>query len=198
MRQLISGPAGRRPGGRRGLPLLALAGLLLLLGGCRASGPGTPARTVAGFFAKYEHRPGFHVADWSAGLLQRLTLASLGKLLGGSDLTNAITGIRTARALTFVPTSRAALGLSREGLTQEADGLLQAERYTPLAAATGNSTAYRYVVKASGDKVSELIAIGTLPDVTGSFVLAQVEGSFTRAQAEELSKVLPKLVQQTR
>ncbi|MEJ7659416.1 MAG: hypothetical protein WKG07_07235 [Hymenobacter sp.] len=101
---------------------------------CRAAGPGSPARTVASFFAKYEGKPGFYTKAWSADLPQRLALVRVGKLLGGNDLTNAITGIRTARALVFAPTSGVARDLSREGLTQEATGLLQAERYTPLAA----------------------------------------------------------------
>ena len=176
---------------------LVLACLVAGLGGCRVAGPGTPARTVAGFFNKYERKPGFYTKEWSADLLQRLALVRVGKLLGGNDLTNAITGIRTARALVFAPTSGAARDLSREGLTQEATGLLQAERYTPLAASAGGPAAYRYVVKASGDKVSELVATGALPDAVGSFVLMQVQGNFTRAQAEALSKVLPEVVRQT-
>ena len=186
-----------RFGPRRLLHLLALVCLVAGLGGCRTAGPGTPARTVAGFFNKYEGKPGFHTKVWSADLLQRLALVRVGKLLGGNDLTNAVTGIRTARALIFAPTSGAARDLSREGLTQEAAGLLQAERYTPLAVSAAGPAAYRYVVKASGDKVSELVATGALPDAVGSFVLVQVQGTFTRAQAEALSKVLPEVVQQT-
>ncbi len=179
------------------LQWLALVGLVAGLGGCRAAGPGTPARTVAGFFNKYEGKPGFYTKVWSADLLQRLALVRVGKLLGGNDLTNAVTGIRTARALSFAPTSGAARDLSREGLTQEAASLLQAERYTPLAVSAAGPAAYRYAVKASGDKVSELVATGALPDAVGSFVLVQVQGTFTRAQAEALSKVLPEVVQQT-
>ena len=182
---------------RRLAQFLLLAGLVAGLGGCRASGPGSPARTVAGFFTKYHDQPGFHSVEWSADFWQRLTLVRVAKLLGGSDLTNAITGIRTARALTFAPTTGSAQGLVRDGLHQEAEGLLQAGRYTPLAVAGGGPTPYRYVVKASGDQVSELVATGTLPDALGSFVLVQVQGSFTRAQAEALSKVLPEVVQQT-
>ncbi|MEJ7659417.1 MAG: hypothetical protein WKG07_07240 [Hymenobacter sp.] len=53
------------------------------------------------------------------------------------------------------------------------------------------------MVKTSGDKVSELVATGALPNAVGSFVLVQVQGNFTRAQAEALSKVLPEVVQQT-
>jgi hypothetical protein len=44
--------------------------------------------------------------------------------------------------------------------------------------------------------VSELVATGTIPNAADSFVLVQVEGNFTRAQAEALSKVLPEVVQQ--
>lgn len=176
-----------------GALLLALA----LLGACRAGGPGTPARTVAAFFAKYRDRSGFRATEWSADLLQRLALVRVGKLLGGNDLTNAITGIRTARVMTFTPTSGSAQNLVREGLNGEVTGLLQAERYTSLVNSNGGAAAYQYVVKASGDQVSELVATGSLPDALGSFVLVQVQGNFTRAQAEALSKVLPEVVQQT-
>ena len=176
-----------------GAVLLALA----LLGACRAGGPGTPARTVAAFFAKYRDRSGFRTTEWSADLLQRMALVRVGKLLGGNDLTNAITGIRTARVMTFTPTSGSAQNLVREGLNTEVSGLLQAERYTSLVTSTSGATTYQYVVKASGDQVSELVATGAMPDALGSFVLVQVQGSFTRAQAEALSKVLPEVVQQT-
>lgn len=180
--------------GQRGLRALFLG--LLLLGACRASGPGMPARTVAAFFNKYEHQPGFHTTEWSADLLQRLALVRVGKLLGGSELTDAITGIRSARALTFAPTSTGALNLSQQGLLSEATGLLQAEKYTALTAGSSAGTSYNSVIKASGDKVNELVATGTLPSAANSFVLVQVEGNFTRAQAEALSKVLPEVVQQ--
>jgi len=191
-------PATHRPlGSRLGLQLLALVLALVLLGGCRASGPSTPARTVPAFFAKYRDRSGFRTTEWSADLLQRLALVRVGKLLGGNDLTNAITGIRTARAMTFTPTSGSAQNLVREGLNSEVTGLLQAERYTPLATSSGGAANYQYVVKASGDQVSELVATGSMPDALGSFVLVQVQGNFTRAQAEALSKVLPEAVQQT-
>jgi hypothetical protein len=169
---------------------------LLLLGGCRAAGPATPARTVAAFFNKYEKQPGFHTTEWSADLLQRLALVRVGKLLGGNELTNAITGIRAARALTFAPTTSRALNLSQQGLLSEATGLLQAEKYTALTSGSTAGTNYNSVIKASGDKVSELVATGTLPNAADSFVLVQVEGNFTRAQAEALSKVLPEVVQQ--
>jgi hypothetical protein len=169
---------------------------LLLLGACRATGPATPARTVAAFFNKYEKQPGFHTTEWSADLLQRLALVRVGKLLGGNELTNAITGIRAARALTFAPTTSRALNLSQQGLLSEATGLLQAEKYTALTSGSTAGGNYNSVIKASGDKVSELVATGTLPNAADSFVLVQVEGNFTRAQAEALSKVLPEVVQQ--
>lgn len=179
------------------LALGTLLAVLALLGACRASGPSTPARTVAAFFAKYRDRPGFRTTEWSADLLQRLALVRVGKLLGGNDLTNAITGIRTARVLSFTPTSTSAQNLVREGLNTEVTGLLQAERYTSLALQNNGAATYQYVVKASGDQVSELVATGALPDALGSFVLVQVQGNFTRAQAEALSRVLPEVVQQT-
>jgi hypothetical protein len=169
---------------------------LLLLGACRAAGPATQARTVAAFFNKYEKQPGFHTTEWSADLLQRLALVRVGKLLGGNELTNAITGIRSARVLTFAPTTSRALNLSQQGLLSEATGLLQAEKYTALTSGSAAGTNYNSVIKASGDKVSELVATGTLPNAADSFVLVQVEGNFTRAQAEALSKVLPEVVQQ--
>ena len=185
-----------RPAAPWGLRLLPLLLALALLGGCRASGPSSPARTVAAFFAKYRDQPGFRTTEWSADILQRLALVRAAKLLGGSDLTNAITGIRTARVLSFVPTSGSARDLVREGLSNEVSGLLAAERYTSLAAASGTG-AYNYVVRASGDQVSELVATGGLPEAAGSFVLVQVQGNFTRAQAEALARVLPTAVQQT-
>jgi hypothetical protein len=169
---------------------------LLLLGSCRVAGPATPARTVAAFFNKYEKQPGFHTTEWSADLLQRLALVRVGKLLGGNELTSAITGIRSARALTFAPTSSGALNLSQQGLLSEATGLLQAEKYTALTSGSTAGGNYNSVIKTSGDKVSELVATGTIPNAADSFVLVQVEGNFTRAQAEALSKVLPEVVQQ--
>ena len=191
----FSSPAHRYPAAR-----LALAGLLLglaLLGACRASGPGTPARTVAAFFNKYENRNGFHTTEWSASLLQRLALVKAASLLGGSDLTNAITGIRAARALTFAPTTSGALDLSQQGLLSEANGLLQAGKYTPLVAGNSSAGNYNSVMRLSGDRVSEIVVTGSLPNAANSFVLAQVEGNFTRAQAEALARVLPQVVQST-
>ena len=191
----FSSPTHRYPAGR--LVLAVLLVVLTLLGACRASGPGSPARTVASFFSKYDNRPGFHTTEWSANLLQRLALVKLGNMFGGNDLTNAITGIRSARALTFAPTTSGALDLSQQGLLSEANGLLQAEKYTPLV--TGNSSAgnYNSVIRTSGDKVSEIVATGSLPNAANSFVLVQVQGNFTRAQAEALSRALPQVVQQT-
>ena len=179
---------------------LILGALLLvvaLLAGCRASGPGSPARSVAAFFSKYEKQPGFHTTEWSAGLLQRLALVKVGNMLGGTDLTNAITGIRAARALSFAPTSNSAQSLVKQGLLDEVTGLLQAEKYTPFVAGGSTASSYNSVIKVSGDKVSEVVATGALPSVTGSFVLVQVEGNFTRAQADALARVLPAVVQQT-
>jgi hypothetical protein len=49
----------------------------------------------------------------------------------------------------------------------------------------------------SGDKVSEIVATGAVPNAADSFVLVQVQGNFTRAQAEALAKVLPQVVQTT-
>jgi len=200
MHFLDCAPTPHRPlRSRLGLQLLALTIALALLAGCQASrgGPGTPARTVAAFFAKYRDRSGFRTTEWSADLLQRLALVRVGKLLGGNDLTNAITGIRTARVMTFTPTSGSARNLVDEGLNSEVNGLLQAERYTSLVTSSAGATDYHYVVKGSGDQVSELVATGSMPDALGSFVLVQVQGNFTRAQAEALSKVLPEAVQQT-
>lgn len=195
----ISPSYHRPPGSRLPVRLLAILLALALLSGCQASrgGPDTPARTVAAFFAKYRDRSGFRTTEWSADLLQRLALVRVGKLLGGNDLTNAITSIRTARVMTFTPTSGSARSLVDQGLNTEVNGLLQAERYTSLVTSSAGATDYHYVVKANGDQVSELVATGAMPDALGSFVLVQVQGSFTRAQAEALSKVLPEAVQQT-
>ena len=171
--------------------------LFLLLAGCRAGGPSTPARTVASFFSKYDGRAGFKTTEWSADLLERLALVKAAKLLGGSDLTNGITGIRSARVITFTPTTGAARDLAQQGLRQEATGILQGEKYTPISAAGFGGSDYAISTRGSGDKVSEFAALGTLPDVADSFVLVAVNGNFTRSQVEALSKYLPQLVQAT-
>jgi hypothetical protein len=191
----FSSPTHRAPAGRLALAALLIA--LALLGSCRASGPATPARTVAAFFNKYEKRNGFHTTEWSASILQRLALVQAAKLFGGSELTNAITGVRSARALTFAPTTTGALDLSQQGLLGEVNGLLAAEKYTPLTSGNSSAGNYNSVVRMSGDKVSEIVATGAVPNAADSFVLVQVEGNFTRAQAEALAKVLPQVVQTT-
>ncbi|SES93429.1 DUF4252 domain-containing protein [Hymenobacter actinosclerus] len=171
--------------------LLAIA--LLWLAGCRASGPGTPARTVAQFFSKYENRPGFKATDWNAGLATRFLLGRLGKLGGNSDLSQALTSIRSAKILTFTPTSNSAQQLLTDGLDKEVAGLLASERYTPLPVANADPdipNQLRYSVREQNDRVTELVAVGG-EKTTGSFVLMAISGSFTRAQVAELSKVLP-------
>ena len=171
--------------------------VFLLLVGCRAGGPGTPARTVASFFSKYEGREGFKTTEWSADLLQRLVLVKAAKLLGGSELTNGITGIRSAKVISFAPTTDAARALAQQGLRQEAAGILQSNKYDPISAGTAAGNDYQVSVRASGDKVSEFAAIGQLPDVANSFVLVAVDGNFTRSQVLALTKYLPQLVQAT-
>ncbi|GAC1379227.1 MAG: hypothetical protein NVS3B25_12900 [Hymenobacter sp.] len=170
---------------------------LLLLVGCRTGGPGSPARTVASFFSKYEGREGFKTTEWSADLLQRLALVKAAKLLGGSDLTNAITSIRSAKVISFAPTTAAAHALANEGLRQEAAGILQSNKYEPLSAGTAAGSDYQVSVRASGDRVSEFAATGQLPDAADSFVLVAVDGNFTRSQVQALAKYLPQLVQAT-
>jgi hypothetical protein len=172
--------------------------LFLLLAGCRAGGPGTPARTVAAFFSKYEGREGFKATEWSADLLQRLALVKAAKLLGGSELTNAITGIRAARVISFAPTTDAARALAQQGLRDEAAGVLQSEKYQPLSSASFGGSGFQVAVRGSGDKISEFAATGQLPDVADSFVLVAVSGNFTRSQVEALSKYLPQIVQATK
>ena len=171
--------------------------LFLLLVGCRAGGPGTPARTVASFFSKYEGRAGFKTTEWSADLLQRLTLVRAAKLLGGSDLTNAITGIRSARVISFAPTTATARELANQGLRQEADGILRSNKYEPLSVGGAAGSDYQVSVRASGDRVSEFAALGKLPDAADSFVLVAVDGNFTRGQVQALAKYLPQIVQAT-
>ena len=173
-----------------------LAVVLLLLAGCRAGGPGTPARTVAQFFNKYENRPGFKTTDWNASLTTRFLLGRLGKLGGGTDLTEALTSIRSAKIITFTPTSNSARSLVAEGLNKEVDGLLASERYSPLPIADANPdipNQMRYSVREQGGKVTEFVAVGQ-QQTTDSFVLVSVAGNFTRAQVAQLSKILPNVV----
>jgi hypothetical protein len=174
------------------LPLLFV---FLLLAGCRASGPSTPATTVPQFFNKYEKRSGFMATEWSADLLQRMVLVKAAKLLGGSELTDAITGIRAARVISFTPTTGAARELAAEGLRQEANGILQGQKYTPLSTAGFGGSNYAISTRGSGNNVSEFAAIGTLPDVADSFVLVSVQGNFTTSQVQALGKYLPQIVQ---
>ena len=171
--------------------------LFLVLVGCRAGGPGTPAKTVASFFSKYDGRSGFKTTEWSADLLQRLALVKAAKLLGGSDLTNGITGIRSARVITFTPTTAAAKELAAQGLRDEATGILQNNKYTPLSTAGFGGSNYAISTRGSGNSISEFAALGSLPDVADSFVLVAVQGNFTKSQVEALAKYLPQLVQAT-
>ena len=171
--------------------------LFLLLVGCRTGGPGTPARTVASFFSKYEGREGFKTTEWSADLLQRLTLVRAAKLLGGSDLTNAITGIRSARVISFAPTTATARELANQGLRQEAEGILRGNKYEPLSVGGAAGSNYQVSVRASADRVSEFAALGKLPDAADSFVLVAVDGNFTRGQVQALARYLPQIVQAT-
>ncbi|OWP63932.1 hypothetical protein CDA63_06885 [Hymenobacter amundsenii] len=175
---------------------LSLAVALLLLAGCRASGPGTPARTVAQFFTKYENQPGFKASDWNAGLMTRLLLGRLSKLGGGTDISQALSSVRNARFITFTPTSGGARRLVAEGLNEEVAGLLANERYTPLAIADADPdipNQLRYSVREQGGKVTEFVAVGQ-QQTTDSFVLVSVAGSFTREQVAQLSKVLPNVL----
>jgi hypothetical protein len=171
--------------------------LFLLLVGCRAGGPGTPAKTVSSFFSKYEGRSGFKTTEWSADLLQRLALVKAAKLLGGSDLTNGITGIRSAKVISFTPTTTSAQELAAQGLRAEADGILQGQKYTPLSTAGFGGSNYAISTRGSGNSVSEFAGLGSLPDVTDSFVLVSVQGNFTESQVAALAKYLPQLVQAT-
>ena len=170
--------------------------LLLLLIGCRAGGPSTPARTVTAFFNKYDNRSGFHTAEWSADLLERLALVRAARLLD-SKLGSAITGIRSARVITFTPTSGTARNLARQGLRDEATGILQNEKYQPLSTSGFGGSSYQISTRGSGNSVSEFAALGSLPDEADSFVLVDVKGNFTREQVEALSKYLPQIVSAT-
>ncbi|GAB3584739.1 DUF4252 domain-containing protein [Hymenobacter daeguensis] len=171
--------------------------VFLLLVGCRAGGPGTPAKTVASFFSKYDGREGFKTTEWSADLLQRLALVKAAKLLGGSDLTNGITGIRSARVISFTPTTASAKELAAQGLRAEAAGILQNNKYDPLSTAGFGGSNYAISTRGSGNSVSEFAGLGSLPDVADSFVLVSVQGNFTKSQVEALAKYLPQLVQAT-
>lgn len=170
--------------------LMALA--LLLLAGCRASGPGNPARTVAEFFNKYENRPGFKATDWSAGLTTRLLLGRLGKLGGDNDISQALAAVRSAKVITFTPTTASAQNLVAQGLTKEVDGLLANERYTPLTTTDpGSTTQLRYSTRQQGDRVTEFVATGNVQGAPDSFMLVSVGGNFTREQVNQLVKFLP-------
>ncbi|SHK57050.1 DUF4252 domain-containing protein [Hymenobacter psychrotolerans] len=173
------------------LPLVAL----LLLAGCRASGPGNPARTVAEFFNKYENRSGFKATDWSAGLTTRILLGRLGSLGGENDLTQALSSVRSFRVLTFAPTSGSAEKLVAEGLVSEVNGLLSNERYTPLTTGSGN---VRYATRQQGDRVTEVVATSTVSGVPDSFMLMSIGGNFTQGQLAQLIKVLPNVADMTK
>ncbi|WBO83254.1 DUF4252 domain-containing protein [Hymenobacter yonginensis] len=166
------------------LPLV----VLLLLAGCRAAGPERPARTVAEFFNKYENRSGFKATDWSAGLTTRLLLGRLGSLGGGSDLTQALSSVRSFKVLTFAPTSNSAQKLVADGLVQEVNGLLANERYTPLTTTGGNM---RYSTRMQGDRVTELVTTSSVSGAPDSFLLMSIGGNFTREQLDQLLKILP-------
>ena len=170
------------------LPLVAL----LLLPGCRASGPGRPARTVAEFFNKYENRSGFKATDWKAGLTTRFLLGRLGKLGGDNDLTEALSSIRSFRILTFTPTSNSAQKLVSEGLVGEVNGLLANERYTPLTTSSSN---VRYATRQQGDRVSEVVATTSVSGVPDSFMLMSIGGNFTKGQLDQLVKILPNIAE---
>ncbi|RPD50189.1 DUF4252 domain-containing protein [Hymenobacter sediminis] len=175
-----------------------LAVVLMVLAGCRASGPGKPARTVAEFFNKYENRPGFKATDWNAGLTTRFLLGRIAKLGGGNDISEALTSIRSAKIITFAPTTSSARNLVTEGLDREVEGLLANERYTPLtvANATDNPNQLRYSVREQGGRVSEFVAVGK-QNSADSFVLISVAGNFTREQVSQLSKILPNVINET-
>ncbi|GGG31642.1 DUF4252 domain-containing protein [Hymenobacter glacieicola] len=172
-----------------------LAVTLLLLAGCRASGPGQPARTVAEFFNKYESRPGFKATDWNAGLTTRFLLGRIAKIGGDNDVSQALTAIRSARIITFAPTTGSARDLVAEGLDKEVEGLLANERYTPLpvSASADNPNQLRYSVREQGGRVSEFVAVGK-QESADSFVLVSVAGNFTREQVSQLAKILPNVV----
>ncbi|HEX8425171.1 DUF4252 domain-containing protein [Hymenobacter sp.] len=170
--------------------------VLLIMAGCRAAGPGKPARTVAEFFNKYESRSGFKATDWTAGLTTRLLLGRLGKLGGGNDLTQALSSVRSFRVLTFTPTSNSAQKLVAEGLLSEVNGLLANEQYTPLA--TSPDSNVRYATRKQGDRVSEVVATSSVSGVPESFMLMSIGGNFTQAQLDQLVKILPDVADMTK
>ncbi|WP_345221822.1 DUF4252 domain-containing protein [Hymenobacter koreensis] len=174
--------------------LFRLCTLLVLvwLGACRAAGPEKPARTVAEFFNKYESRSGFRATTFEPNLLTRVLLARVGKI-SDTDAVQALTAVRSIRAITFAPTTSTSRNLTERGLTAEVDGLLQSERYEPLAAQpAGNAgTQYRYAVRRSGDRIREVVATGKQEDVPDSFVLMAISGDFTQSQLDQLTKILP-------
>ncbi|WP_167851962.1 DUF4252 domain-containing protein [Hymenobacter elongatus] len=165
---------------------------LLAATSCRTSGPGTPARTVAEFFSKYENRSGFKATDWSAGLTTRLLLLKLGNLGGDNELTQVLSSVRSVKVLTFSPTSNSAKSLVAEGLNKEVDGLLANERYSPLPVASEAGTAVmRYSARQQGDRVKEVVATGNVQGAPESFMLVSVSGDFTQSQLDRLVKFLP-------
>ncbi|OON69004.1 hypothetical protein B0919_09835 [Hymenobacter sp. CRA2] len=166
--------------------------VLLWLGACRAAGPEKPARTVAEFFNKYESRSGFHATTFEPNFLTRIVLARVGKI-SDADAVQALTAVRSIRALTFAPTSSGARDLTERGLLNEVDGLLRSERYEPLPTkeASGGNAAYRYAVRRSGDRIKEIVATGRQNDAPDSFLMLAISGDFTQSQVDQLQKILP-------
>ncbi|GAB2960208.1 hypothetical protein GCM10027048_29720 [Hymenobacter coalescens] len=166
--------------------------VLLWLGACRAAGPERPARTVAEFFSKYESRSGFRATTYQPDFLTRILLARVGRI-SDADALQALTNVRSIRALTFAPTSASSRDLTERGLLNEVDGLLRNERYEPLTTtdtSAGNAQ-YRYAVRRSGDRVKEIVATGRQVDAPDSFVMLAISGDFTQSQVEQLQKILP-------
>jgi hypothetical protein len=166
--------------------------VLLWLGACRAAGPEKPARTVAEFFSKYESRSGFRATTYQPDFLTRILLGRVGRV-SDADAVQALTNIRTVRALTFAPTSASSRDLTERGLLSEVDGLLRNERYEPLTStetSAGNAQ-YRYAVRRSGDKVKEVVATGRQTDAPDSFIMLAISGDFTESQLQQLTKILP-------
>lgn len=166
--------------------------VLLWLGACRAAGPEKPARTVAEFFSKYESRSGFRATTYQPDFLTRIVMGRLGKV-SDADALQAVTNIRTVRAITFAPTSASSRDLNERGLQNEVDGLLRNERYDPLPtkdASAGNAQ-YRYAVRRSGDTITEVVATGRQANAPESFVMLAVSGNFTQSQVDQLTRILP-------